>query len=61
VGPEACPVTTLYWNFLDRHETELASSPRSALMVKNLQRLDDTERQAIRDQAVLTLARLNDL
>ena len=61
VGPEACPVTTLYWNFLDRHETELASSPRSALMVKNLQRMDATERQAIRDQAVLTLSRLGDL
>lgn len=61
VGPQACPVTTLYWNFLDRHETELEKSPRTALMVKNLQRMDPTERQAMRDQAVLTLARLDDL
>ena len=60
-GPTACPVTTLYWNFLDRHETELAKSPRTALMVKNLQRMEPAERQAVRDQAVLTLARLDDL
>ncbi len=61
VGPQACPVTTLYWNFLDRHETELGASPRTALMVKNLQRMEPAERQAVRDQAVLTLARLDDL
>ncbi|MDP3886721.1 cryptochrome/photolyase family protein [Hydrogenophaga sp.] len=58
-GPNACPMTTLYWNFLDRHETELAASPRTALMVRNLTRLSPAEREALRQQAALTLAHLD--
>jgi len=50
-GPHACPITTLYWAFLDRHEAELAANPRSALMVRNLARLSADERLAIREQA----------
>ncbi|WP_445819032.1 cryptochrome/photolyase family protein [Aquabacterium sp. A3] len=50
-GDNACPYTTLYWAFLDRHEAELAASPRTALMVKNLQRLSADERQAIQAHA----------
>ena len=60
-GPSACPMTTLYWNFLDRHETELAASPRTALMVRNLTRLAPAEREALRVQAARTLANLDGL
>jgi deoxyribodipyrimidine photolyase-related protein len=60
-GPQACPMTTLYWNFLDKHEPALAGNPRTALMVKNLQRMDDEERQAIRAQAAQMLANLDAL
>lgn len=51
VGENACPYTTLYWEFLMRHERRFAGQPRMALQVKNLARLDDGERQAIRDRA----------
>ncbi|MFZ5520887.1 MAG: cryptochrome/photolyase family protein [Pseudomonadota bacterium] len=54
-GPQACPFTTLYWAFLGRHEAEFAAHPRTALMVKNLQRLGADERQAIRDWAEVVL------
>jgi deoxyribodipyrimidine photolyase-related protein len=47
VGPNACPITTLYWRFLDIHEVEFANDPRTALMVKNLQRLSREERAEI--------------
>ena len=47
VGPNACPITTLYWRFLDMHEDEFANDPRTALMVKNLQRLSREERAEI--------------
>lgn len=57
-GPQACPMTTLYWHFLSTHEAELSANPRAALMVKNLQRLSAEERQAIDDQARQTLANL---
>ena len=46
-GPAACPMTTLYWNFMDKHETELANNPRTALMVKNLQRMSASQREEI--------------
>lgn len=46
-GPQACPFTTLYWDFLSRHETRLNNHPRMALQVRNLQRLDLQERANI--------------
>ncbi len=50
-GPTACPFTTLYWDFLLRHEPRLAANQRMALQVKNLVRLKPAERAAIRAQA----------
>ena len=50
-GEKACPFTTLYWDFLMRHETLLAANPRMALQVKNVARLDDAQKQAIRERA----------
>ncbi|MBM3858231.1 MAG: cryptochrome/photolyase family protein [Verrucomicrobia bacterium] len=50
-GPEACPFTTLYWDFLLRHEKLLKQNQRMALQVKNLARLDADQRAAIRRQA----------
>ena len=46
-GEAACPFTTLYWDYLMRHETTLARNPRMALQVKNLVRLDTAERKAV--------------
>ena len=46
-GERACPFTTLYWDFLMRHERRLAGNPRMALQVKNLARLDAAERSAV--------------
>jgi deoxyribodipyrimidine photolyase-related protein len=60
-GANACPMTTLYWNFLDRHETDFSSNQRTALMVKNLQRIAPEERQAIRERAEDMLNNLNNL
>ena len=51
IGEKACPFTTLYWDFLGRHDALLAKNPRMALQVKNLARLAPAERQAIADRA----------
>ncbi|MCE2877938.1 MAG: cryptochrome/photolyase family protein [Comamonadaceae bacterium] len=60
-GDTACPMTTLYWHFLKGHETELAGNPRTALMVKNLQRIEADEMAAIEEHAQSLLANLERL
>jgi len=50
-GERACPFTTLYWDFLMRHEARLAKNPRMALQVKNLARLSDAQKQSVVDRA----------
>ena len=50
-GENACPFNVFYWDFLDRNEKMLSGNPRTALMVKNLERLTADERRAIREQA----------
>jgi deoxyribodipyrimidine photolyase-related protein len=61
VGAKACPMTTLYWNFLDTHETTFSSNPRTALMIKNLQRMPAEERMNVRECANAMLANLDKL
>ena len=50
-GPTACPYTTLYWDFLMRHESMLAGNPRMGMQVRNLARLSKEKREAIKRQA----------
>jgi deoxyribodipyrimidine photolyase-related protein len=56
-----CPYTTLYWNFLDKHEAALAANPRTGLMAKNITRMSAEQRQRIRDDAQRVLETLDDL
>jgi deoxyribodipyrimidine photolyase-related protein len=58
-GPNACPLTTLYWNFLIKHYDALASNPRTALMTKNVARFDHDERLAIEHSAAKILNNLD--
>jgi len=50
-GPRACPFTTLYWDFLLRHEARLRGNPRLTMQLRNLTRLDAGKRAAIQQQA----------
>jgi deoxyribodipyrimidine photolyase-related protein len=50
-GPTACPFTTLYWDFLLRHDVQLAGNPRMALQVRNARALTPDEKVAIRARA----------
>jgi deoxyribodipyrimidine photolyase-related protein len=51
IGERACPFTTLYWDFLIRHEARFADHPRLALQVRAVGRLDEGERGRIVHQA----------
>lgn len=59
-GDNACPVTTLYWNFLINHQQALDKNPRTRLMTANLKRLDQEEIKAIQLQALKLLQNLNE-
>jgi len=50
-GKDACPFTTLYWDFLLRHAEALKGNPRMLMQLRNLSRLDENARAAIRGQA----------
>jgi len=56
VGDTACPFTTLYWDFLDRHRERLAGNHRMGRMYANLNRLGDIDE--IRTRAVQVRSRL---
>jgi deoxyribodipyrimidine photolyase-related protein len=50
-GADACPFTTLYWDFLDRHRDRFAANRRMTFQVRNLEKKDDEELEAIRTRA----------
>ncbi len=50
-GDDACPLTTLYWDFLSRNRQQIRNNRRMGYQLKNLDRKDDAERRAIRQRA----------
>ena len=51
VGDNACPMTTLYWDFLSRHRKRLEENRRMRFQLNNLDRKGKDERRAIRAAA----------
>jgi len=53
VGEDACPFTTLYWDFLDRHKETFVKNHRMAQQINGLKRLGDLDELKVRAQQVL--------
>jgi deoxyribodipyrimidine photolyase-related protein len=56
VGDDACPFTSLYWDFVARHRERLAANPRMARAVRSFDRLADAA--ATRERAAAVADRL---
>ncbi len=57
LGGRACPFTTLYWDYLLRHEGPLRGNQRMAMQLKNLTRLSPERRAAVQAQAATIRSR----
>jgi deoxyribodipyrimidine photolyase-related protein len=53
-GDDACPFTTLYWDFLDRHKETFVKNHRMSQQVNGLKRLSDLPELRVRAQDVLS-------
>jgi deoxyribodipyrimidine photolyase-related protein len=52
-GDDACPFTTLYWDFLDRHGETFKKNHRMSQQIFGLNRLSDLPELKVRAQEVL--------
>lgn len=50
-GHDACPLNSLYWDFLDHHAKRLGGNPRMALVLKSWERRDPESKAAILERA----------
>ena len=58
LGEQACPFNYLYWHFMMENEEKLKSNPRMGMPYRIMERMPDEQRDQIRNQSRLFLAKL---
>jgi deoxyribodipyrimidine photolyase-related protein len=53
IGEDACPFTTLYWNFLAEHKDKFEKNHRMFQQLSGLKRLSDLDEVRVRAKEVL--------
>ena len=57
VGDNACPFTTMYWDFLDRHKDEFVKNHRMSQQINGIKRLSDLPQ--LKERAIEVLSGLD--
>ncbi|MEO1155439.1 MAG: cryptochrome/photolyase family protein, partial [Pseudomonadota bacterium] len=58
-GEGACPFNLLYWQFLIRHRERFSGNPRMGQMYRTWDRMDETRRATVLEEAEAVLDRLD--
>ncbi|MBM4222911.1 MAG: cryptochrome/photolyase family protein [Gammaproteobacteria bacterium] len=58
IGPNACPLNSLYWDFIERNRLKLEHNPRISMMYKTWDRFDADKQAAIKAQAADVIERM---
>jgi deoxyribodipyrimidine photolyase-related protein len=61
LGDQACPFNALYWDFHLRHDEALRRNPRIGMVYRQIDKMSESDREAIRSQAAHWQARLDTL
>ena len=61
LGDDACPLNSLYWNFIDQNYEQLASNHRMSFPIRNWDKLDPSQKIEIKEKASTLLNNLDNL
>ena len=60
-GEKSCPFNSLYWNFYDKNEGQLAKNPRIGMMYNVWRKMQPEAKSALLEQAQYYLKNINEL
>lgn len=49
-GENACPFNSLYWHFYDRHSSKFSNNPRTGMMYRTWEKMNDEKKKEIIEQ-----------
>ncbi|WP_117232821.1 cryptochrome/photolyase family protein [Vibrio maerlii] len=61
IGEGSCPLNSLYWRFMDKHQGRLTRNPRIGMIYRSWDNMADEQRQEILDTAEHYMANLENL